>query len=100
MGVSRDCGHFTVSVNVSGGLRGTRPGTAVETDFGKRTAEALTSIREKHERAILAEWCDAIGWDEKTAAAEVELVQREREDLLEADKNGREERQRRLESGR
>lgn len=96
MGVSRDCGHFFVALNISGGIHNPRHAIVrQDKKFRDRAAKALIKIKEKHEKAILAEWCEAIGWDEEKAAAAVEHAQADRDKLLERDRKGREQKRKR-----
>lgn len=101
MGVSRNCGHFFVSLNISGGLH-SAAGTIAKIDHEFRTgaAKALIKIKEKHEQAVLEEWCEAIGWDEEKAAAATEQAQKDRDELLERDRKGREEKHARRRAAR
>ncbi len=94
MGQSRDCGHFLVSLNIAGGLHNASGQLGrMDKAFRDKGAKALIKIKEKHEQALLEEWCDAIGWDKATAAAAVEKAAADRKALLEADRQGREQRQ-------
>lgn len=96
MGVSRNCGYFTIALNISGGLH-SATGKIVNFDkkFRDSAAKALIRIKEKHEQAMLDEWCTSIGWDEEKAAAAVEQAQKDRDELLERDRKGREEKRKR-----
>lgn len=92
MGVSRDCGHFRIVLNISGGLHNA-PGEIVNLDkkFRERAGKALIKIKERHEKALLAEWCKVIGWDEDKAKKAAEEAEAHRAELLELDRKGREE---------
>ena len=101
MGVSRDCGHFRIALNISGGIHDA-PGVIAKVDpkFRDKAAKALIKIKEQHEKEILAMWCKMVGWDEEKAEKAATAAQKDREALLEADRKGREERRkRRLEAG-
>lgn len=101
MGTSRNCGHFTVSLNISGGLHNASGQLGrMDKEFRDQFTKALIKIKEKHEKALLKEWCDAIGWDEEKAAAAVAAAEADRQALLDADREGREEKRRRRAAAR
>lgn len=101
MGVSRDCGHFLVSLNISGGFHNASGQLGrMDKEFQANAGKVLIKIKEKHEKALLAEWCESIGWDEEKAAAAVRQAQKDRDELLEADRKGREEKRKRRTAAR
>lgn len=92
MGVRRDCGHFTVGLHITGGLRsGGAKMVRWDKKFKDRTAKALEKLQKKYEEKLLAEFCKAIGWDEEKAAEAAAAAEADRKALLEADAAGRKE---------
>ena len=92
MGAKRDCGHFSVGLHITGGLRsGGAKMVRWDKQFKDRAAKALEKLREKYEEQLLAEFCKEIGWDEEAAAEGVAAAESDRQALLAADKKGRDE---------
>lgn len=92
MGVRRDCGHFSVGLHITGGLR-SNSGKTVKLDkkFQKRFATAMEKLQKKYEKKLLAELSKEIGWDEEAAAEAVAAAEADMKALLAADKKGRDE---------
>lgn len=90
MAASRDCGYFSIAVNITGGIRPAQRSLVkfeakLENDF---RAE-FDALKAKHEEVLLDELCEAVGWPKDKAADAVAGAEADRKELLEQDRKGR-----------
>ena len=96
MGVRRDCGKFALSVSISAGIhRASRKDRHPDPKLVKRAHKAIAKLREKYEEKIMEELGKAIGWGKEAAEEAAAAAKAERQALLDADTEGREEKQKR-----
>jgi len=92
MGVSRDCGEFTVRLSVRAGIHGIgMRGIDLTLETKDAAAAALAELQEKHEEKLLDEFCKAIGWTKAKATAAAKARIAEEDALRDADAKARRE---------